>query len=572
MINFLSQLSDVKVRRINVLNKIGSLLTKSQDIPLFLKQFFEEEKDSFRKGFLLQFLGVCLSLKKNDYYFKKIKDYYKSNFKKLSFFMHESFIFFFFVCDKNYLLYLKYDNKLLITQRNRFFNLNEKFKPSFLPNSSKNDLGFSYSFAMIQDMLVAREDLALLDKFYFFVYFTARFPFLSDLDLILKWCKINKEDNFNRLLSSNLFFKSGNTIVYDPLERVKVEKFLTLNNSLYQELKKTITEKNIYRKKSQLFKDFVDNFITISNNLKDTGIFILGFNEVIKVNSYIKDVLKMEDEDYHCLREIARSLEEASQSSEKVIINGITLEVKVSELIVDEINIGKMLSFRDITDEEIFKQFSSHDIKNSILSVISTFKLLKDLYDPDKEELEIINSGEKSITGLRNKFQDFFNYKSKSLHINENTDLIFLINKCALAFNSPLKEKNIQLEYIFDPNMEVIISADEEKIYRVIENLVSNAIKYSNENTKIFIDLKKDGSHYYLFIIDQGLGIDSKFGEKIFKLGQRLERDKKKEGTGIGLAIVKKFISMHGGTIEYFTNEYGGTTFKIGLVSNPEAN
>lgn len=111
------------------------------------------------------------------------------------------------------------------------------------------------------------------------------------------------------------------------------------------------------------------------------------------------------------------------------------------------------------------------------------------------------------------------------------------------------------------------INADRVLIYQVLINLLSNAIKYSSKSDKPVIEIssyEKDKSIIYE-IKDNGVGFDMQYADKLFKVFQRLHSNEEFEGTGVGLALVKRIINKHGGEVWADSKINEGTTFHFSL-------
>jgi light-regulated signal transduction histidine kinase (bacteriophytochrome) len=98
---------------------------------------------------------------------------------------------------------------------------------------------------------------------------------------------------------------------------------------------------------------------------------------------------------------------------------------------------------------------------------------------------------------------------------------------------------------------------------QIFQNLISNAIKYRNEDTPplITIDYEENETQYIFSVCDNGIGIDSEYHDKVFVIFQRLHNKDEFSGTGVGLAIVKKVVEQMGGEIWLKSNKVHGTTF-----------
>ena len=113
------------------------------------------------------------------------------------------------------------------------------------------------------------------------------------------------------------------------------------------------------------------------------------------------------------------------------------------------------------------------------------------------------------------------------------------------------------------------VLADEMQLVQLFQNLVGNAIKYQNPGLPmIHISALRDGDRRWSFEVkDNGLGIDPQYFERIFGMFQRLHKRDEFAGTGIGLAICKKIVERHGGTISVESQPGQGSTFRFALAS-----
>ena len=110
------------------------------------------------------------------------------------------------------------------------------------------------------------------------------------------------------------------------------------------------------------------------------------------------------------------------------------------------------------------------------------------------------------------------------------------------------------------------IQINKEQIIRVFENLIENSIKYNNKKVcKIEIDCSSKNRMYTFSITDNGMGIEQKFHQKIFKLFQKLEVEKNMSSMGIGLSVVKKIVKINKGEVYLKSKLRKGTTFYFTL-------
>ena len=117
------------------------------------------------------------------------------------------------------------------------------------------------------------------------------------------------------------------------------------------------------------------------------------------------------------------------------------------------------------------------------------------------------------------------------------------------------------------PEDELILTGSDILIYRMIYNLVENAIKYNQINGTVTVSAKREKNEVVLTVADTGNGIDESFREQIFEPFFRVDKSRSRElgGVGLGLAMVREIVRAHDGKIEVRGNEQGGTTFEVRL-------
>ena len=115
------------------------------------------------------------------------------------------------------------------------------------------------------------------------------------------------------------------------------------------------------------------------------------------------------------------------------------------------------------------------------------------------------------------------------------------------------------------PEDELILTGSDILIYRMIYNLVENAIKYNRTDGRVTVSAKREKNEVVLTVADTGNGIDESFREQIFEPFFRVDKSRSRElgGVGLGLAMVREIVRVHDGKIEVRGNEQGGTTFEV---------
>jgi len=114
----------------------------------------------------------------------------------------------------------------------------------------------------------------------------------------------------------------------------------------------------------------------------------------------------------------------------------------------------------------------------------------------------------------------------------------------------------------------LVIHSDKRILKNVLFNLISNAIKYSEEDSKIFCRIFQEGEETHIEVQDYGIGIPENEQKYLFERFFRASNVETIQGTGLGLNIVKRYIELLGGKITFSSNLGEGTTFKIVLPTN----
>jgi DNA-binding response OmpR family regulator len=146
------------------------------------------------------------------------------------------------------------------------------------------------------------------------------------------------------------------------------------------------------------------------------------------------------------------------------------------------------------------------------------------------------------------------------------TDVVKLVSDRRIMLASYAKSKHIEL--VFVPDRESYLTAvDESKMEKIIDNLISNAIKYSHNESQILIHLRCEDKKWMLQVKDSGIGITRKAQRQLFKEFYRGDNaiNSKIVGSGIGLLLVKNYVTMHGGTISCNSQENIGSTFQVSI-------
>lgn len=215
---------------------------------------------------------------------------------------------------------------------------------------------------------------------------------------------------------------------------------------------------------------------------------------------------------------------------------------------------------------ENFAYVASHDLKAPLRGIGSiTDWLINDHADTMNEDgAELLQLMKNNVQRMHNLIEGLLQYSriGKINPIRENIDTGQLLREIQNRF------KLLKLGRLILPKQLPSIINDRISIQQVFENLIYNAVKYNDhpaEEKKVEIGVKDLGSHHEFFVKDNGIGIEEKYYNRIFKIFQTLAQKKDAKGTGIGLAIVQKIIENNNGEIRLESTPGKGTTFYFTL-------
>jgi len=249
------------------------------------------------------------------------------------------------------------------------------------------------------------------------------------------------------------------------------------------------------------------------------------------------------------------------------LVDNIT-ERKLAEQKIKKINeeleqrvVNRTEELKKSNDElEAFSYSVSHDLRAPLRGIIGFAAILEEEYGTqlDDEGKRVINVIKNNTSRMGQLIDDLLGFSRMSRHTIVKSD----INTDAMV-SEIVRELDNTGKIDWFIQLLPPISGDANTIRQVWINLISNAIKYSRnaEKPRIEIGTIADGKNTTFFVKDNGVGFDTQYTSKLFKVFQRLHGADEFEGTGVGLAIVEKVISKHGGKVWAESEPGKGATF-----------
>ena len=220
----------------------------------------------------------------------------------------------------------------------------------------------------------------------------------------------------------------------------------------------------------------------------------------------------------------------------------------------DELEIQREAARQEQKRKKDLVAFLAHDLKTPLTSVVGYLTLLSDkpgLYPAERERYTAVAL--EKARSLESLLEEFFDISRMELHQDsdkrETVQLTLLLEQITDEFYPLLENKGLKLEADIAPGLAAVGDAD--KLARVFDNVLRNAVSYSHEGGTIRLTASLEEGRVHIRIANRGLGIPEKELSNIFERFYRLDaaRSTRTGGAGLGLAIAKEIVDSHGGSI-----------------------
>lgn len=259
-----------------------------------------------------------------------------------------------------------------------------------------------------------------------------------------------------------------------------------------------------------------------------------------------ENALKIKEEQYHGLVAVKAPAEEIRILSEAIL------------------DLGRRLSAQEALRKQVLQDIS-HELKNPLAIMQGrTEALMDEMMVLNIEEISILHEEVLRMKRVIDELNYVNDKEGKILKLNFQKENIsnLILGRIALQ-KEKFRLKEISLCENIPQNIDGVV--DEALFIQIVDNLLSNAYKYTEDGGQVQISLQEKKGQLYFCVSDTGIGIleeDLPFLFERFFRGQNAMRDET-EGLGLGLSLVKKYVDFHEGEVNVYRNEPKGTTFEI---------
>lgn len=320
--------------------------------------------------------------------------------------------------------------------------------------------------------------------------------------------------------------------------------------------------------------------VLLGNSFRIEINFVNNFNQIIWLDSVINPI-KDESEVTYGFYFIANDITDKKIAEESIIELNESLEKKVLErtsLLNDALDEVRMLNFSlyetnqnlmTLNEEKNdFISIAAHDLKNPLQGIMFSAELVKSHLSKLSSEqisynMDFIENTSKRMRDIIHNYLNVTSIESGMFNFNfQNTDIKYTLDELLKNYIPIAEHKSVKLTYDIQPIYSVI---DKNAFIQIIENLVSNAIKFSPADKAVNVNLEIIDSSFYINVIDDGPGLTEIDKQNLFKKFAKLSAKPTagENSTGLGLSIVKKLVELMNGKISC-SSEYGkGAIFTV---------
>jgi len=403
----------------------------------------------------------------------------------------------------------------------------------------------------------------------------------------------------------------------DVTQRVSKNKNMEVQNSILKQHKQIIMNycknEQFLTNKYEIASRVIDTFDLPVIRLSCPDLRIFDVNKkafdiikvirpkVISINDIKNNTIKSlfgtlaPAEYFQCIDELLKQKKNMYLNNRKYSINGkdiywnvifepvLKVTGEIEEILILIIDVTPELNSNVVMKKALKLQGEflvniSHELKTPLNVIFATAQLftrfctngsLDDKKDSIIKYIYSIKQNSYKLSKMINNIVDLSKIEAGFFNLYlSNNDIVGLVEDIVTSITNFTDSKGLNI--IFDTDVEEkVIACDPEKLERVILNLISNAIKFTDSGDEIFVAVKDRNEFIEISVSDNGIGIEHKNLDMIFDRFKQVDKslERNVEGTGIGLSLVKSIVELHGGNI-FVESEFGkGSKFTVKIPS-----
>ena len=395
---------------------------------------------------------------------------------------------------------------------------------------------------------------------------------LGIISFIIRYYLISNIQSNIHLLNQNIDFKTHT-------KRIYIKDFFTLSDkisSLKLEYEKLLKEKN---EQLAVLYSMVEAVIAIDLDgkiimLNPAGAKLFEINQLDSIGKSVFELIRNSNLTTFFEQIINNNFHDSiiHLPNRDLYLNAIGTVLRDS----NSINIGAVIVLNDITQlrnlENIRKQFVSnvsHELKTPITAIKGFVETLKNIDNNNQDQKKFLQIIESHSDRLNCIIDDLLNLsrieeQSGKEKLNlKNQKLLPVIDQAVQDCDILIQDKSISVKVNCDKQISILQNS--RLMQEALSNLISNAAKYSDNESEIIISVNQNNDKDIISIKDYGIGISKKHQERLFERFYRVDESRSRDqgGTGLGLSIVKHIVNFHNGSITVNSEVDKGSTFSI---------
>ena len=253
-----------------------------------------------------------------------------------------------------------------------------------------------------------------------------------------------------------------------------------------------------------------------------------------------------------------------------IVIDEMELRLAARQMAVADAELRRLNQELEVTsrNKSEFLASMSHELRTPLNGILGASELLVqglfgDLNPKQREYIEDVHASGEHLLRLIEDVLDLSRIEAGQTELRrEPIDAGDLMHGCEAIVRGLAESKAVRLD-VQSPDPPVLLYVDERRIAQVACNLLSNALKFTPHAGRVVFRAQRQGDEAVFSVTDQGPGIPSQYSERIFEQFFRVPSDQ--EGTGLGLALARQLVELHGGRVWLDNGQAGGCCFSFAL-------